>query len=322
MTSYTVKPLKPEDAEKLDEAFGVKGALLEFNPGQCVLPPYHIKIAQQIIDAPVREDDVWLLSFPRTGSTWCQEMIWLIANDLDFNTARNTIQQIRAPLIEMSTVFIEYHQSFGHLVENSVDYVNNLPSPRFIKSHLPLGLLPAELDKIKPKIIYTCRNPKDMCVSYYYHSKMFHHMDMTFEVFCELLMEGLTPLGPVFPHYLSFWNKRHESNMLFLMYEDMNKDLKGTLKKIADFLEKTYTEEEFDQLCDFLSFGKMRDNRGCNMEGILDTKHGQGFFNRIGDHFIRKGKIGDWKNHMTPELAKRFDDWIEENTKGTGLTFN
>lgn len=26
------------------------------------------------------------------GSTWAQEMVWLLANDLDYETARNTIQ--------------------------------------------------------------------------------------------------------------------------------------------------------------------------------------------------------------------------------------
>lgn len=98
--SVTVKELNNEDLEIVDKAFGCKRGLIEFNPGQCLLPPYHERIAQQIADAPVREDDVWLISYPRTGSTWCQEMIWLLSNDLDFDAARNTLQQIRAPLIE------------------------------------------------------------------------------------------------------------------------------------------------------------------------------------------------------------------------------
>lgn len=98
--SYTVRKLDPADSERLDKGFGVKDAFLEFNPGHCVLPPWHVKIVQQILDAPVYEDDVWLLSYPRTGSTWCQEMIWLIGNNLDFDNAKNTIQQIRAPLLE------------------------------------------------------------------------------------------------------------------------------------------------------------------------------------------------------------------------------
>lgn len=34
------------------------------------------------------------------GSTWVQEMVWLIGNNFDFESASNTIQQIRAPSIE------------------------------------------------------------------------------------------------------------------------------------------------------------------------------------------------------------------------------
>jgi hypothetical protein len=223
----------------------------------------------------------------------------------------------------MSSVLFKYENSLGKdLIENSVELVNNLPSPRYIKSHLPLPLLPTELDKIKPRIIYTCRNPKDMCVSFYHHCKMLHDLQISFEEFGDQMIRGLTPLGSLFSHYLPFWNKRHETNVLFLKYEDMKRDLCGTVKKIAAFMNKSYTEEEFDKLCDFLSFQNMRDNPGCNFERILEETYGKDFFKRVGNHFIRKGQVGDWKNHMSPELAKRFDDWIEENTKGTGLTFD
>ena len=87
-------------------------------------------------------------------------------------------------------------------------------------------------------------------------------------------------------------------------------------------MEKSLSEEDIDKLCEFLSFQNMRENKGCNFEGVLEQKHGKDFFKRVGDHFIRKGQVGDWKNYMSPELSKRFDDWIEENTKGTGLTFD
>lgn len=49
----------------------------------------------------------------------------------------------------------------------SVQRVHDMPSPRFIKSHLPYHLLPTQMDTVKPKIIYTSRNPKDLCVSFY-----------------------------------------------------------------------------------------------------------------------------------------------------------
>lgn len=222
----------------------------------------------------------------------------------------------------MSTTLILYQKTLGHLVENSVEYVNNLPSPRFIKSHLPLPLLPSQLDKIKPKIVYTCRHPKDVAVSSYFHFRMVHNFAATFDDFCDLMIKGLTPLGNLWPHYLDFWHKRQEPNILFLRYEDMKRDLKGTLIKLAKFLEKDYTDAEYDQLGEYLSFQSMRKNKACNLEDMLEERHGKGFFQKVGDYFIRKGQVGDWKNHMSPELSKKFDDWIEANTKGTGLTFD
>lgn len=37
--------------------------------------------------------------------------------------------------------------------------------------------------------------------------------------------------------------------------------------------------------------------------------------------FIRKGKIGGWKEIFTKELEEKFDAWIEENMKDTDLKF-
>lgn len=53
----------------------------------------------------------------------------------------------------------------------------------------------------------------------------------------------------------------------------------------------------------------------------MDNKQGDDFYKKSGTHFIRKGIVGDHKNHMSPQMIERFDKWIEENTKGTDLKF-
>lgn len=321
MSGFTSTPISGPYADMLDESFGVQNAFYEFNPGKCLMPPYFADIAQQILDARVKDDDVWLVSFPRTGSTWCQEMIWLIGNDLDFDEANKTIQQMRAPMIELSTYFAEY-ENFIKDYGNSVEIVNNWPSPRFIKTHLPFELLPTELDKVKPKVIYVARHPKDLCVSYYHHCKLFHHMNTTFETFCEMFLGDVIPIGPVFHHYLKFWQKRDEENILFLKYEDLKRDTKGSIRVISKFLDKELSDAQVDELADFLSFDKMRKNPACNMAPILDSQLGKDFQETSGKCFIRQGKIGDWENHMDDAMSSRFDEWIEKKTKGTGLTFD
>lgn len=42
----------------------------------------------------------------RTGSTWAQEMVWLLGNNLDYEGAKS-IQTLRSPLLEMTAIMYE-----------------------------------------------------------------------------------------------------------------------------------------------------------------------------------------------------------------------
>ncbi|KAE8737925.1 hypothetical protein FOCC_FOCC016603 [Frankliniella occidentalis] len=95
----TYEPLQPEVAERIDNLFGHKNCLIEVNPGKVLMPPRYEEIGDRIRMSEVRPDDVWVVSYPRTGSTWAQEMVWCIGNDLDFERAK-MVQQFRTPLIE------------------------------------------------------------------------------------------------------------------------------------------------------------------------------------------------------------------------------
>lgn len=147
-------------------------------------------------------------------------------------------------------------------------------------------------------------------------------MDCTFEEFCELMLNDMVPIGSVWNHYLTYWNKRDEPNFLYLKYEDMKRDTPAAVRQIAEFLDKKLTDEQVEKVCDFLSFENMKNNPGVNLSALLDAYLGKDYLKRTGKAFIRKGEMGDWKNHMTPELSEKFDEWIEKNTKGTGLFFD
>jgi hypothetical protein len=36
----------------------------------------------------IHSDDIWMICYPKTGSTFLQEMIWLLENNLDFERAK------------------------------------------------------------------------------------------------------------------------------------------------------------------------------------------------------------------------------------------
>uniref|UniRef100_T1II80 Sulfotransferase domain-containing protein n=1 Tax=Strigamia maritima TaxID=126957 RepID=T1II80_STRMM len=91
----------------------------------------------------VREDDVFVLSFPKTGTvpyctTWMQEIVYLLLNDVDFKKANATIRDDVIP--------------YGDFDMASLEFANNLPSPRLIKLHLHLlSFLPAAMLTTKCK---------------------------------------------------------------------------------------------------------------------------------------------------------------------------
>uniref|UniRef100_A0A182SCK7 Sulfotransferase domain-containing protein n=1 Tax=Anopheles maculatus TaxID=74869 RepID=A0A182SCK7_9DIPT len=102
----------------------------------------------------------------------------------------------------------------------------------------------------------------------------------------------------------------------------MKRNLPEVIRRCAQFLEfgRELTDDEVQRMCDHLQFERMQRNPAVNMEPLM--KDSQLIPNNAGGKFIRKGEIGDWKNHMDAALSARFDAWIEEHFQGTGLEFD
>ncbi|XP_054263240.1 sulfotransferase 1E1 [Macrosteles quadrilineatus] len=321
--SLKFEMLEEKLGSRIDAMFGVKDALIEVHPGRVLLPPKFQDIGQRIRDFHVKPDDVWMVAYPRTGSTWTLEMVWCLMNNLDFEAAKSTLINFRSPIIELSALFGHDNGEVTSVIPDSVRLVESIPSPRCIRTHLPLQLLPQELRQVKPKIVYVARNPKDVCVSYYHYCLLLHNLqDCSFEDFCELFLQGKAPVGPYLDHVLEFWKLRNEPNVLFLKYEDMKKDHRAAVAKIAEFLGKELTEEQVTSLIDHASFKKMRENPSVNLQPIMEQMHGPGHEVKEEIKFIRKGEVGDWRNHMSDEMSRRFDEWSTQRLEGSGLTFD
>lgn len=66
------------------------------------------------------------------------------------------------------------NQLFINKISRSViPTLDKMTDQRFIKSHLPLSLMPPSVFKEKSKVIYIARNPKDVIISYYHLNKLY-----------------------------------------------------------------------------------------------------------------------------------------------------
>ncbi|XP_023164036.1 estrogen sulfotransferase [Drosophila hydei] len=311
----TYRELDADIVRRTNAVFPVQDCFVEVLPDRLVIPRKYIEMGESIRDLPIYKDDVWMVSYPRTGSTWAQEMIWLLGHQLDYEAAKQDLR-MRAPLIELSALFsTDHHQWVSDAFGNTVELVKNLPRPRYARSHLSWQLLPSQLDTIKPKIVYTARNPKDLCVSYYHYCKLLHGINGDFEQFVELFLGGHTPMGSYWKHVLPFWKRSFDDNVLFIKYEDMVRDLPAVIKRCAQFLNvsELLSDDNMKRICQHLQFDSMQSNGAINMETLIPQRETK---------FIRKGKVGDWRNHMTDEISERFDSWSEQHLRGSGLTFD
>lgn len=253
-----------------------------------------------------REDDIWVVSFPKTGTTWMQEIVYLLGTNLDYETAKNQRQVKRFPYLEI--------QKLG------IANIKNLQPPRYLKSHYPYSLLPPSVIAKKCKMIYTIRNPKDTLVSYYYFSIMNKYIDFDsdFPKYFELFVTDQISYGPYWKHILEFWERRHEENILIVSYEEMKKDSIGVIKRVASFLGKSYTDAEIEGISSHCSYSEMKKNPSTNIGLHADA---QGVLNDSISPFMRKGEVGDWKNYLTDEMNQQMDKYTQEHFSGTGLEF-
>ena len=86
------------------------------------------------------------------------------------------------------------------------------------------------------------------------------------------------------------------------------------IAKIGEFLGVTLTEDELEKLNEAVSFNAMKKNRSVNkMDELPHDPESE-------RSFMRKGKVGDWKNHFDEEMTAEWDKWLEDEFKKTDLT--
>lgn len=80
-------------------------------------------------------------------------------------------------------------------------------------------------------------------------------------------------------------------------------------------MDKPYTDEQIAKLAEHLAIDK------CRANPMINSYVNEPDNTTNPCLFIRKGVIGDWKDHFTPELAAEADEWIRKNLEGTDLIF-
>lgn len=106
----TFRELDADIVRRTNAIFPAQDCFVEVLPDKLIIPRKFVELGESIRELPIYKDDVWMISYPRTGSTWAQEMIWLLGHQLDYEAAKQDLRA-RSPLIELSALFsTDHHQ--------------------------------------------------------------------------------------------------------------------------------------------------------------------------------------------------------------------
>ena len=221
-------------------------------------------------------DDVFIVSYPKSGNTWTR---FLIAN-------------LVYP--QESASFANINRLIPDPEALSKRELNRLPRPRYIKSH-------QYFDPRYRKIVYVVRDPRDVALSqYHFHRKRKLVQDGDpVETFVTRFVAGHTsPYGSWAENVAGWLATRHgHPGFLLLRYEDMIGNTAQELAKVALFLGIQPDPEWLQECADRSSADQMRKLERLQAHLWSSTRD-----TRQDVPFIREAKPGGWKSEL-PEAS-------------------
>ncbi|XP_029835943.2 sulfotransferase ssu-1 [Ixodes scapularis] len=254
-----------------------------------------------------RPHDIFAVSYPKCGITWLQYLVFSIfSGGIPPQSAE------------------EFCSRTPFLAVTDIERIRRMPRPGSIRTHFPFQSQPYSR---QAKYLYIARNPYDCCVSCYHHTRalpVYLFEDGTFDEFLEMFVEGDVECGDYFDHLLSWYEHRHDHNVLFLTYEALQKDTESCVLKIADFLGGKYSER--------LRRDRRLVSRISTMSNVEIMRR---MFSRIfemafeGPLLTRRGSqdvdsvtqpiTGQWRSHFSPKQVEKMKMWIRLKTAGSDV---
>ncbi|XP_070766189.1 cytosolic sulfotransferase 2-like isoform X1 [Enoplosus armatus] len=256
-----------------------------------------------------RPDDILIVTYPKAGTTWVSYIL-----DLLYFGQTCPERQTSIPLHER-VPFLEISQPSLPTGKDLADQLTT--TPRLIKTHLPVQFIPKSFWEQNSRIVYVARNAKDNAVSYFYFGRMNNAQPEPgdWSTFLQDFMEGKVVFGSWYDHVNGWWEKKLTySKLHYVFYEDLIEDCGREIDRLCSFLGLSPSAEEKERVTTGVKFDNMKENKMTNFSTvqIMDQKVSP---------FMRKGKVGDWKNHFTVAQDEQFDEDYKQKMKNPTLQF-
>jgi hypothetical protein len=233
-------------------------------------------------------DDVFLVSYPRSGNTWTR---FLLGNLIDQN---------------QPVTFSNIEHRIPEIYFNPDRWLRRLPRPRMLKSH-------ESFQPHYPRVIYIVRDPRDVVVSFYHHNVKARNIldDYPMVQFVPRFIAG--EFDPKFGSWrdnVLSWTvlRKDDPGFLLLRYEDMKRDTAGVLSSVVAFLDRSSfrkidsNPEALRRTIELSSAENMRALEKQEASSWVLTKG-----TRSDKPFVRSATSGGWKTQLAPESVEAIE---------------
>lgn len=233
-------------------------------------------------------DDVFLVSYPRSGNTWTR---FLLGNLIDQN---------------QPVTFSNIESRIPEIYFNPDRWLRRLPRPRMLKSH-------ESFQPHYPRVIYIVRDPRDVAVSFYHHNVKARNIpdDYPMVQFVPRFIAG--EFDPKFGSWrdnVLSWTvlRKDDPGFLLLRYEDMKRDTAGVLADVVAFLDRSSfrkidsNPEALRRTIELSSAENMRALEKQEASSWVLTKG-----TRSDKPFVRSATSGGWKTQLAPESVEAIE---------------
>jgi hypothetical protein len=214
-------------------------------------------------------DDTFLVSYPRSGSTWSR---FLLAGLLH---------------PEVEPTFANIDELLPAVSSQSKRGLKNLTRPRVLKSH-------EYFDPRYPKVIYIVRDPRDVLLSQYRFFLKCRRIEDGYPMkrFTESFLRGdLNEYGSWGEHAATWIAARRDSkDFLLIRYEEMVQQTELELAKISRFLGWNCSSEQVARAVRLSSAGRLRELESSQGDEWIVTRG-----RRKDIPFIGPARSGRWK---------------------------
>jgi Sulfotransferase domain len=211
-------------------------------------------------------EDIFVVTQMKCGTTWMQHIVYevLLRGQGDIVASGRTMYALSPWLESLKSVSVEDAPLHG----------SERPS-RIIKTHLPVSLCPMGDEA---RYVYVARHPVSCfasCVDFV-ATNIGAAAPGLDQVEAWFVSPQLMWWGTWTDHVTGWWERsQSSSNVLFLYFEQMKRDLPGTIRRVADFLGVApLTEAEVAQIAEKTGFAYMQTHKDAfemNPPHLLQT---------------------------------------------------